>query len=283
MASKKKKAEEIKELTPEEQHQQDLERLEKLRPMDDTFMRELFRNDKKLAQFVLRIITGIKDLKLTSEETQYDLQHLFGARSICLDVFAVDKLGRIYNLEVQRADSGASLQRVRYHAGALAVELLPTNQDFSELPITYVIFITENDVRGKGLPLHHIARYDYTAGEPVDDGEHIIFVNGAYQNKSDKSKLAKLIHDFNCSDPDEMYLPKIAEKTRYYKRTPEGVSRMCKLMEDMRNETTMREKIQTALRMLAKGKYSLEEIAEISELSLRDVQELADKHNFVTA
>ena len=39
---------------------------------------------------MLRIIIGKPDLKLTKEETQYDLQHLFGERSICLDVFGVD-------------------------------------------------------------------------------------------------------------------------------------------------------------------------------------------------
>ena len=35
-------------------------------------MQELFRNDLPLAQLVLRIITGIEDLELTSQETQYD-------------------------------------------------------------------------------------------------------------------------------------------------------------------------------------------------------------------
>ena len=76
------------ELTQQELHQKDLERLEKMRPLDDDFMRELFRNNIPLAQLVLRIMTGKNDLVITSEETQYDLKHLLGARSICLDVFA---------------------------------------------------------------------------------------------------------------------------------------------------------------------------------------------------
>ena len=37
-------------LTPEEQRQKDLEILEQLRPLDDTFMREMFRNQLELAQ-----------------------------------------------------------------------------------------------------------------------------------------------------------------------------------------------------------------------------------------
>ena len=65
------------QLTPEEERRQNLEQLANYRPLDDDFMRELFRNDLELAQFVLRIIIGKPDLKLIKEETQYDLQHLF--------------------------------------------------------------------------------------------------------------------------------------------------------------------------------------------------------------
>lgn len=55
-------------------HEDDLRTIENYRPLDDDFMRELFRNDLPLAQLVLRIITGINDLQLISEETQYDLK-----------------------------------------------------------------------------------------------------------------------------------------------------------------------------------------------------------------
>ena len=47
----------------------DLRRLETFRPIDDTFMRVLFRNNLPLAEVVLRIITGKDDLHLISEET----------------------------------------------------------------------------------------------------------------------------------------------------------------------------------------------------------------------
>lgn len=43
-------------------HEEDLQRLRGFRPIDDTFMRCLFRDDLPLAQFVLRIFTGRHDL-----------------------------------------------------------------------------------------------------------------------------------------------------------------------------------------------------------------------------
>ena len=83
----------VQNMTKEELHQVDLEKLALMRPMDDDLMRMMFRNNMPLAQKVLRILTGINDLVLTDNKTQYDLKHLLGARSICLDVLASDSKG----------------------------------------------------------------------------------------------------------------------------------------------------------------------------------------------
>ena len=69
----------------ERKHQQDLERLRMLRPIDDDFMRCLFKDNIPLAQMVLRIITGKPDLVITDCQTQKDMKSLAGARSICPD------------------------------------------------------------------------------------------------------------------------------------------------------------------------------------------------------
>ena len=83
------------------------------------------------------------------------------------------------------------------------------------------------------------------------------------------------MHDFNCTRADDMEFELMAERTRYLKENPEGVRQMCKVMEDMRNESLK----EAALRMIAAGKYALEEIANISGLSLAEVKRLqADKN-----
>ncbi len=87
----------------------------------------------------------------------------------------------------------------------------------------------------------------------------------------------------------------MAERTRYLKENPKGVQEMCKIMEDMRNEALnegikkgikegikkgIKEEMKaSALRMLAGGKYALEEIVNISGLSLDEIKQLkADKN-----
>ena len=69
----------------ERERQEDLAKLRGLRPIDDDFMRCIFRDNIPLAQLVLRILTGKKDLEITKLETQKDMKRLVGTRSICLD------------------------------------------------------------------------------------------------------------------------------------------------------------------------------------------------------
>ena len=266
-------------LTPEEERQKNLEQLANYRPLDDDFMRELFRNNLELAQFVLRIIIDKPDLTLTKEETQYDLQHLFGERSICLDVFGVDDSGQQYDLEVQRDDGGASPHRARYHSSAMDVDNLKEKQKFSDLPNTYVIFITENDIFGKGKAVYPIERMNLATGEPFNDGEHILYINGAYENKEDTSDLAKLIHDFRCSKADEMLLSPLADRTKYFKETPEGVSYMCKAMEERITD----EKLRIAYNFLLLGTVSKEDIAKATKLPIETINELEEEMKSASA
>ena len=91
------------------------------------------------------------------------------------------------------------------------------------------------------------------------------------------------MHDFNCTQASDMNFELMADRTRYLKENPKGVSEMCRIMEDMRNES-LKEGIkegmkEAALRMLAAGKYALEEIANISGLSLEEVNQLKSERN----
>ena len=260
----------------EKRHQEDLERLRSFRPIDDTFMRGLFKDNLPLAELVLRIITGKKDLTLLKCETQADLKRVTGARSICLDAYAEDSTGKKYDMEVQRSDNGADPHRARYHSSVMDVENLDEKQDYRDLPDTYVIFITEKDYYKAGKPMYAIQNMNLTLNQPFEDGTHILYVNGEYRGDSD---LGKLMHDFNCTDAEDMYFDLLAEKTRYLKENPKGVNEMCKVMEDLRNESYAEGREEgreeqakiTAVRMGKKGR-SPEEIAELIDFDVETVK-----------
>lgn len=106
-----------------------------------------------------------------------------------------------------------------------------------------------------------------TTGRPFADGEHILYVNGEYRGDSD---IGKLMHDFNCTDAADMNFKLLADRTRYLKENPKGVSEMCKVIEDMRRE----ERMEIAKNMLLDGVLPLEKIAEYARLSLEEVRKL---------
>lgn len=119
-----------------------------------------------------------------------------------------------------------------------------------------------------------IERMNLTTGKGFGDGEHILYVNGQYPGESD---LWKLMHDYNCTEADNMNFDLMAEHTRYLKENPKRVQEMCKAMEDMRNEAGYYKATEIAKRMIARGKATLEEIAEDTGLALNKIQELSVK------
>lgn len=265
----------------DQKHLEDLERPRRFHLMDDDFLTKCFEGDTVCIQLVLRIVLEIPDLEVTEVRTQVFVENLLN-RSVRLDVVARDGENRVINVEIQRQDRGVGRKRARYNSSMMDANLLKKGEDFDQLPEVYVVFITEHDVFGKGRPLYRIDRY-FDTSECFDDGSHILYVNGAYRGET---PLGKLMHDFSCTDPSDMYYDVLAERVRFFKESREGAIIMCKMMEDMRNESLreglergMQQDMQqgmnaAALRMLGVRKYTLEEVAEISGLSLDAVKKL---------
>lgn len=259
----------------ERQHQEDLQRIRGFRLMDDDFMNACLEDNIEGVELILRIVLDKPDISVKQVRTQKVMKNLLG-RDIWLDIDAFDASGKEYDIEVQRADKGADRKRARYHSSILDAHLLRPGEDFSSLPDTYIIFITENDVIGGNLPIYTIERQITNLDEPFHDGEHIIYVNG--EDKDGATELGKLMHDFFCTDPNDMNFKQLADKVRYFKEDEKGVAAMCKVMEDMRAEASWQTKVESVLRWMAKG-LSLEDIAEGEGLTLEQVQGIVERQN----
>ena len=102
-----------------------------------------------------------------------------------------------------------------------------------ELPESYVIFITRDDILGYGLPIYHIDRQIKELNEAFQDEAHIIYVNSQIKNET---KLGRLMHDFSCTNAKDMHNKVLADRVRYFKEDERGVAIMCREMEIMRNQ-----------------------------------------------
>ena len=102
-----------RDLDFERKHEEDLQRLRGFRLLDDDFMSKVFE-DIKCAEFLLQIILNRDDLKVKKSNSQYSVKNLQG-KSVRLDILAVDRENRVYNIEIQRNDKGAGVKRARVY------------------------------------------------------------------------------------------------------------------------------------------------------------------------
>ena len=162
--------------------------------------------------------------------------------------------------------------------------MLKEKQDFKDIHDSYVIFITENDIIGAGLSLYHVDRVIKEIGADFVDGSHIIYVNGSYKNDSDP--VGKLMHDFRCTNPEDMFYSLLAEQVKYFKETEGGKKVMCKVVEELVEkradeiaaEIVLEEKKHMAKKIFASGKLSVGEVAECTGLPVNVVEELVETY-----
>ena len=265
--------------------------LKNLTMMNDVFMRNVFKK-QECTEYVLQVIMGRKDLKVLDQVLQKDYKNLQG-RSAILDCVVRDADGKQFDVEIQQDAEGASPKRARYHSGLMDMNTLDAGQDFDELPETYVIFITRDDVLGYDLPIYHIERKIKEVQEDFKDEAYIIYVNS---HRQDDTELGRLMQDFHCKDPRDIHSGILAKRVYELKETQEGVEFMSREMDEIYNEGAkfgekrgraqglaeglskglekgaMEKAKETALTLADRG-LSVSDIADIVKVNVKLVQE----------
>ena len=248
--------------------------------MSDIFMRNVFKK-RECLEYVLQVIMEKQDLHVIDQIIQKDYKNLQG-RSAVMDCVARDSTGKQFDVEIQQDNEGASPKRARYHSGLMDMNTLNPGQDFEELPESYVIFITRDDILGYGLPIYHIDRQIKELNEAFQDEAHIIYVNS---RKQDDTELGRLMHDLHCKKADEMHSPILAKRMYELKETQKGVELMCHEMEKIYSEGMesgekrgeLKAKKETALSMAEEG-MNIQKIARQVKVSEKDVQKWIDEN-----
>lgn len=136
--------------------------------------------------------------------------------------------------------------------------MLKAKDSFKSMPDSYVIFITESDYLRHGEPIYHIERVVRETRQQFGDGNHIIYVNGTYRNTN--NAIGKLVHDFQCPDPDKMFYSQLAEKVRHYKQDEGGRGQMCRIIEEYGDRRAAEAAAKAAAETKTKAMYSFMEI-----------------------
>ena len=274
----------------EQRYERYKEKIKHFTIMNDIFMRNVLK-ETACTEYILQVVMNKKELKVIDQTLQKDYKNLQG-RSAILDCVAKDAENNHFNVEIQGENDGASPKRARYHCGLLDMNLLNPGDLFDNLPETYVIFITKNDVLGYNRPISHIQRRIKETEDIFQDGQHILYVNS---KKQDDTELGRLMHDLHCKDADKMYSNILATRVHQLKETEEGVNQMCQELEEIYNEGEqsgflrgeqsgvqkgeLKKARETTLALLEMG-MSAEQIAKAVNLSIETIQSWISETSF---
>ena len=212
-----------------EQRVKHYEQIQKATLMQDIYASKFFKGRTKEIQVVLRIILEKDDLIVLKCNTQEEAKNIFG-KTGRFDILAQDSKHKYYNIEIQQKNDGAKPKRARYYSSEIDENLLQTGEDYDKLVETYVIFITKQDVFADNLPIYHFDRRAAETQKLLEDGAHIIYVNGAIE---DDTPLGRLMQDFHANKPERMHYKELAERARYLKVEKEGTAEMSEEYEEL--------------------------------------------------
>ena len=206
--------------------QEKLDIIKKLRLIDDIFFNKCFDEYAEGMQLVLRVILDRPTLTVTDVCTQRTYSNLFG-KETRFDAIVHDDEHGIYDVDVQLIQKPSLPKRARYYS-LLDSHEVDKGTDYLDLPDTYVIFITKDDIYRHGQPIYAVTHQIDGLSIPYHNGQHTLFVNGHYRSDS---ALGRLMQDFFCANPSQMHFRELADRVRKFKESPKEVRHMCETLE----------------------------------------------------
>ena len=199
--------------------------------LSNVFMSVALR-DREACQYVLQTLTGMEHLKVQEVRAQYRLSKL-ASHDAVLDILAQDGEGKLYNVEIQRADTVDHARRLRFYGAMIDGEYLEKGADYAQMPEVYLIYISETDVWRRGRCAYRLKKELEDAALPYDDGLHTLYVNAAVD---DGSAAAALMQYFKTADPKDMRFGALSERVHYLKSEEGGKREMCEISEQIFEE-----------------------------------------------
>lgn len=240
-----------------------LEEIQELNLTSDLLASVVFE-DIVAVQDMLRILTGISDLKVLRVEPQRSYRNLYGHGSV-LDVWAEDRKNVQYNIEIQIAENEDHLKRSRFIQSRIDSRSLGSGMSYDELPDLYLIFITAKDFLHVKTGLTKIVRMIKGTDRQVENGVHEIYANLEYPAEEEEiTRLLRFIKDTNDPNISKDGFTNLSNRVDYLKSETGGAANMCELLERAVSEGRMLCLITLIMKKQAKG-MTTSEIADIFE------------------
>ena len=185
---------------------------------------KIMRNNPDVCKELLEILLEFKIERIEmSQEEEINID--FDSKGVRLDVYAKDADGlKVYNIEVQAADTKELPERSRYYQGVIDVDLLKSGQKYKDLKTSYIIFICVDDIFKEGLA-------KYTFENLCAENPKIKLGDRAYKYFFISKNCAKLL-----DEKQKAFLRMVTEN----KASDKFTGRVLELLRDAKRNTQWR-------------------------------------------
>ena len=278
-------------------------------PISNDFLFKHVLLFKPICKHILEELFHTEIADITYLQTEETIDVYPDSHGIRLDVKIADANNTHYNLEMQvknpmNPKTGNKLlpKRTRYYQAMLDVDMLQKGQDYDELAATYIIFFCLFDFFEAN---QRVYTFKKRCLENLDielkDEATIIFLNTKGTKGNVSSDIQSLFDYINSNIITSSFTQEVADtivNIKNDKKVRSAYMTYEMRMKDLRNEAfyegraegeavgmakgeakgkaegETKEKFATVKRMLKRGKSSLAEIAEDTELPLTTVQQI---------
>ena len=265
---------------------------------DDFMFGEIMKNEE-ICKGIIERLLHIKIEKLKLITLQETIAPYYETRGVRFDVYVKDS-DKVYDIEVQNKKFTEIEKRTRYYQSMIDIDMLAKGANFKELKESYVIFICKTDPFDLGEPCYKVKSiFENHPEKEFDDKTHKVFYNASAYKKETDSEIFAFLQYVRTNVPEDDFTAGIFENVEKAKENEQfrseymrcNIHDFDKLEEgkeigiaigEARGEERGRSeaKLEAARNMLLKNVGTIEQIAEITGLSLETVKQLAQELHF---
>ena len=278
--------------------------------ISDNFLFLKVMQDKRICKRLLEKILNINISEVYYPETEKSIDVSAVSKSVRLDVFVKTETGMTADIEMQVTAGavGELPHRMRYYQAMIDLEALGKGQDYTELKLTFIIFICTFDPFGLNRKIYTFTNRCREEEElELGDGTAKIFLNAKGTDGEVDGDIEKFLAYVNGQAAEGEFTKDIAAEVKRIKEHEETRLEYMTLMMELKQqrregfaeghamglakgiakgiakgqaEGIRSNQISNALSMLA-DHLPLDKVAQYSQLSVQEATELGRKHGYL--
>ena len=177
----------------------------------DDFMFGVVMSDIRIAKKVLSVILAEQIPDIENCELQKVIDNDIMSHGVRYDVYIKTADGtKVYDIEMQLVNWGDLPKRCRYYQSSSDMDFLSKGKPYKDLPESYVIFICEFDLFGKGSAIYRFENYCAEENVYLHDEAYKVFLNTA--GKTQRKELQNLMTYIKNNIPNDDLTNEIQDK-----------------------------------------------------------------------